>query len=76
MFEAMTVLGKREVAFNGLLICDVSDSIDLSEWDERTPRLRLFSIETGGFVATVDLVSSTSRLQMFTKRKTSMTGCR
>ena len=60
MFEPIIVLGVdgRSHAFSGRLLCDVSDSIGMTEWDERSIKLKLFAMEEGGFIGVIELDSS------------------
>lgn len=58
MSSELKVHGAREITFHGDVICDISDSIDMTEWDERHVHLQLYSIDEGGFVGAIELSSS------------------
>ena len=60
MFESITVLGAdgKSHTFLGRLLCDISDSIGMTEWDERSIKLQLFAMQEGGFVGVIELDSS------------------
>ena len=57
MTRELKVQGSREIDFSGKIICEVSDSFDMTDWDERHLLLRLFTNDQGGFVAAIEFSS-------------------
>jgi hypothetical protein len=57
MTRKLIVQGSREIKFSGKLICQASDSFEMTDWDERELLLQLFSNDEGGFVASIEFSS-------------------